>query len=185
VIGEFNCHLEDEVQSTTLQENMVAAIKETELMERPIVKSKHLIYEKRTNNVAIKTPHEVQMLVLLKRLPGTKMNEFHNFPLSAQLGFIHAIPEEAFSIDTATIVDVGPLGYFPKKVFQAMQQYERELKRFNSANDTEFRKLMDDLIAAFLYRPITIQKVIHILIAWHKEVLVEMQRNNNANGIRW
>jgi hypothetical protein len=62
-----------------------------------------------------------------------------------------------------------------------MQQYERELICFNSTNDTEFRKLMDDLIAAFLYQPITIQKVIHILIVWHKEVLVEMQGDNNAS----
>jgi hypothetical protein len=92
---------------------MVAAAKETELMERPIIKSKHMIYERRTNNIAIKTLHEVQILTLLKRLPDTKLNEFHHFPLSSQLGFIHAIPEEIFNIDTATIIDVGSLGYFP------------------------------------------------------------------------
>jgi hypothetical protein len=40
------------------------------------------------------------------------MDELHNFPLSAQLGFIHAIPEEVFSIDTAMITDIGFLGFF-------------------------------------------------------------------------
>ena len=151
MLRELNSHLGDEIRNTTLRENMVAAAKETELMERPIIKSKHMIYERRTNNIAIKTLHEVQILTLLKRLPDTKLNGFHHFPLSSQLEFIYAIPEEIFNIDTATIIDVGSLGYYPKRVFQAMQHYERELKRFNSKNDTEFRKLIDDLIAAFLY----------------------------------
>jgi hypothetical protein len=30
-------------------------------------------------------------------------------------------------------------------------------------------------------QPIAIQKIIHILITWHKEVLMEMQRNNNTS----
>jgi hypothetical protein len=63
--------LEDKVQNTTLQENMIAAARETELMERPIVKSKHVMYEKRTNNLATKSPREVQILILLKKSPDT------------------------------------------------------------------------------------------------------------------
>jgi len=50
---------------------MIAAARETELMERPIVKSKHVMYEKRTNNLATKSPREVQILILLKKSPDT------------------------------------------------------------------------------------------------------------------
>jgi hypothetical protein len=43
----------------------------------------------------------------------------------------------------------------------------------------EFQKLVDKLISAVVYRPITIQKTIHILIAKQKNILDEMDQNRN------
>jgi len=39
--------MEDLARNTTLQENMIAAAKESELLERPIIWLSHLIYEKK------------------------------------------------------------------------------------------------------------------------------------------
>jgi hypothetical protein len=48
--------------------------------------------------------------------------------LSIHLGFIHAIPEEDFDISTATVLDVGFLGIFPKLLFQTLCNYCNEIK---------------------------------------------------------
>jgi len=56
-----------------------------------------------------------------------KLDEYNKCPLSAQLGFIHAIPEEEFDIATATIIDAGFLGFFSKKIFQMLRKYDREM----------------------------------------------------------
>jgi hypothetical protein len=56
-----------------------------------------------------------------------KLDEYSKCPLSAQLGFIHAIPEEEFDIATATIINAGFLGFFPKKIFQMLRKYDREM----------------------------------------------------------
>ncbi len=75
-----------------------------------------IVYDKRTNNIAIRSRHDAQLMVLLKKKPNqSKLDEFDKYHLAAQLGFIHAIPEEEFNIATITIVDVTFLGFFPKR----------------------------------------------------------------------
>jgi hypothetical protein len=88
--------------------------KDSELLEKPIVNSSHLEYQRRTNNIAIKSKQDVQTLVLLCKLSPSKLEEYQKYPLSSQLGFIHAIPEDDFDIASATITNVGFLGFFPK-----------------------------------------------------------------------
>jgi hypothetical protein len=100
-------------------------------------------------------------------LPPEKLEEYTTYPLMAQLGFIHAIPEEEFDISTATITDISFIGLFLKMVFQAMKNYERECPNRNF-NSGECYSLMDALVKAFVYRTITIQKVVHILVSHQK-----------------
>ncbi len=155
-LNECSLPLHEITYATTLQENMIAVAKESELQVRPIVRSAHIIHESRTHNVAIKSKHDIRLSVLLQKLPSTKLDEYDKNPLASQLGFIHAIPEAEFDIAIATITDVGFLGFFPKKLFQAMRKYASELERCNAPGSTDFLILMDGLIAAFVYRPITI-----------------------------
>ncbi len=74
-----------------------------------------------------------------------------------QLGFIHSIPENEFDISSATITDVGFLGLFPKPLLQILNQYTRNIEKDNQAGSetSEFKILIDKLITAFIYRPIT------------------------------
>jgi hypothetical protein len=104
--------------------------------------------------------------VLLHKLPVEKLTEFDNFSLMSQLGFLHAIPEDQFDISSATIIVVSFLGLFPKKIFQVLQNYEQ---RYSSSYQATFQTLINELIMAFIYHPITIQKVIHILITQKKK----------------
>ena len=106
---------------------MVNTAKEMELVERPVIRSSHMFYEKRNSNSVIKSSQNVQALVLLKKLPQLKL-EYNAFPLSIHLGFICAIPEEDFDISTATVLDVGFLGIFPKLLFQTLCNYCNEIK---------------------------------------------------------
>jgi hypothetical protein len=55
------------------------------------------------------------------------------------------------------------LGLFPKNVFHVLRSYQQ------SSSGSE--KLVDDIINAFVYQPITMQKVIHILIGHLKKQL--------------
>jgi hypothetical protein len=112
---EFNCSMDEARCNTTLQENLIIAARKSELQERPILKADHIIYDKRMNTIAIRSRCDVQLMVLLKKLNPSKLDEFDKYPLAAQLGFIHAIPEEEFNMATITIVDVTFLGFFPKK----------------------------------------------------------------------
>jgi DNA-directed RNA polymerase specialized sigma54-like protein len=110
------------------------------------------------------------LAVLLHRLPPEKLEEYTTYPLMAQLGFIHAIPEEEFDISTATITDISFIGLFPKMVFQAMKHYERECPNRNF-NSGECYSLMDAFVKDFVHRTITIQKVVHILVSHQKAKL--------------
>ena len=112
----------------TLQENLIIAAKEAELEERPTVQSSILVNETRPFNIAIRSEHEVKTLVCLKKLPPSKITDFQQFPLCSQLGFIPAIPEEDFDIATATVTDVGFLGFFPKRIYQELRRYTREIE---------------------------------------------------------
>jgi hypothetical protein len=70
---EFNCPFTESVWHSTQQENMVNTAKEMELVERPVIRSSHMFYEKRNSNVVIKSSQNVQALVLLKKLPQLKL----------------------------------------------------------------------------------------------------------------
>jgi len=76
---------------------------------------------------------------------------------------------------------VGFLGFFPKLVFQALHKYDNELQRCSSVKNDDFKILIDDLIAAFVYRPITIQKAIQILLAKHKTILAEFMKETTSD----
>ena len=164
----------------TLQENLIVAAKEAELQERPTVQSNQIIFETRPENLAIKSRHEIQLLILLKKLPPSKLQEYDNFPLCSQLGFLHAIPEESFNVSMATITDVSFIGFFPKRIHQELRRYYREIENITPTASGEFQALMDKLIDAFVHRPITIQKVIHILIAQHKEGIDKLAKRREA-----
>lgn len=117
---EYDCSLQESNRHSTLQENLILAAKEAELLTRPVIRDGKLINEKRDNHVAILSRHQVLLLVLQHRLPPSTLTDYDSFPLMAQLGFIHAISEENFDIATATIIDVGFLGLFPKTILQAL-----------------------------------------------------------------
>jgi hypothetical protein len=153
----------------------------------PIIWSSQIIHERRDLNQAIKAHHDVQLLVLLCKLPPTKLDEYEQFPLLAQFEFIHAIPEDAFNIASATVVDIFFLGLFPKKIFQPTQQYGNKVKRHDqTGGDVEYHTLVNDLIHAFAYHLIAIQKVIHILLAHHKctHSLLEKEMETSKIDIR-
>ena len=109
----------------------------------------------------------------MERFPPRKLTEYDAFPLSSQIGFIHAIPEDDFDVAQATIMDVGFLGLFPKQVFQKMQAYARELEKNNEPNE-EFIQLMNLVVSTFTYRALTVQKIIQTLLAGFKKYLDEL-----------
>jgi hypothetical protein len=100
---------------------MILAAKEAELQERPIIIDSQVTYQARPANIAIKSRADILLDVLLNKLPRSKLHEYDRFPLSSQLGFLHAIPEEDLAMSTAAITDVGFLGLFPKKIFQVLK----------------------------------------------------------------
>jgi hypothetical protein len=52
---EYNKTFSESNRRTTLQENLTTAAKDAELQVRPIVASSQLLYQKRDNNLAIKS----------------------------------------------------------------------------------------------------------------------------------
>jgi hypothetical protein len=104
----------------------------------------------------------VEILTLIKKLPADKLTEYDECPLAHRAGLIHSISEETLSIDTATIIDVNFLGLFPKSLLHVLRQYKNRLKGDLQA---EFDKLITSLLSAFIYRAITIQRIIQYLLA--------------------
>ncbi len=91
-------------------------------------------------------------------------------------------------IASTTIADVSFLGFFPKKLLQILQKYANEIKRFNQ-DSGDFISLIDNLVTAFIYRPITLQKIIRMMIAKKKAELYQKEQeanetNNNTETIR-
>jgi len=83
------------------------------------------------------------------------------------VGFIHLINENEFDIAAATIVDVGFLGLFPKAILQCIYKYANQMEK--TKHDKEhYMSLVNDLITAFVYRRIVMQKVIHIMLSKQK-----------------
>jgi len=71
----------------------------------------------------------------MHKLLVEKVDEYDNFPLMVQLGFIHAIPEDDFDIASATIMDISFLGLFPKEIFQAMRKYGYKYEKSNQSEE--------------------------------------------------
>mmetsp|Transcript_18768 Transcript_18768/g.26603 ORF Transcript_18768/g.26603 Transcript_18768/m.26603 type:complete len:667 (+) Transcript_18768:896-2896(+) len=179
---ERNCSRTGNVRMTTLQENLITAAKEAELQERPTVQQSRLVYESRSTNIAIRSEHDVKLLVCLKQLPLTKTKDYEQFPLCCQFGFIPAIPEGVFDTALATVTDVGFLGFFPKRVYQELRRYAREIESSTPSESPEFTSLFDELIDAFIYRPATIQRAIHFLIAKHTNGIEKLAKRREAKA---
>jgi hypothetical protein len=107
----------------------------------------------------------------------TKLEEFDTFPLTSQIGIIHAIPEEDFDIARATISDLCFFSLFPKNLFQALRKYELMIKRFDEHKSGPFRSLIDALNTAIIYRPITMQKVIQIMLTQHRSTSESIEKD--------
>ena len=167
-------------RSTLLQEKLLLAAKEAELQERLILKDSQVVAQMRTGNIAIRSRADILMDIFLRKLPDTKLTEYDTFPLSSQIGFIHALPEQELVMSTATVTDVGFLGLFPKKVFQVLKAYAAELEQ-SYEDVAAFLALQDRLFCAFIYRPIALQKVIHILIAAFKSYLDKLDKRREAS----
>ena len=164
---EYGVSIEDAQQKSVLQERMENAAKSTELAERYIVRNKKLYLESRPQNVAILSEEAVGRAILLNRLPNERILDYQNYPLTCRLGFIQFLPEEDFKIDSATIIDVGFTGIFPKAIIHELHTYAREVKH-TSQDPNNFTSLINGLITAFIYRPIIMQKVIQLMIVKKK-----------------
>jgi len=118
-------------------------------------------------------------------VPAEKLQEFDQFSLSFRLGFIHSLPENDFDIGSARISDVGYAGFFPKAILHELHRYAREIRNSNE-DDTEFVTLIENLTTAFVYRPIAVQKIIHVLLADAKAQLLqlEIERNDTNTSVR-
>jgi hypothetical protein len=172
---QYNCSLAATNHTTTLQEIMEVVARETELQERPVVRFNQIVNESRSSNKALLSSNEVNCAVLLRTLPPARAKDHTNYPYASRLGLIHFIPEEDLDMATATITDVGCLGLFPKPILRELKRYARELKNLNQDVDT-FNALLEKLMNAFLYRPIIIQKIIHIMLARVKDSLESFEK---------
>jgi hypothetical protein len=63
------------------------------------------------------------------------------------------------------------LGLFPKSTLQCLYKYAREVAKMNH-DKGKFMSLVNDLITAFVYRPIVIQKVIQIMPSKQKNAVI-------------
>jgi len=108
---------------SNLQHQLEAAAIKVERKERLVLHQEHLILEARTNNIAIRSKHDITDAVLLHVLPAEKLQEYNRFPLAHRLGLIHSIPEDDYCMAKATITDVIYLGLIPKDLIHEMQSY--------------------------------------------------------------
>ncbi len=67
-----------------------------------------------------------------------------------------------------------------------IQRSCQELINSERINSADFSNLIEDLISTFVYRSVTMQKVIHLLIAQHQEELTSciLENQNNINNNR-
>ena len=56
------------------------------------------------------------------------------------------------------------------------------MERCSATFGKEIMKLIDNLIAAFVYRPVTMQKVINILLAQYKNQLAKTEREDEISN---
>jgi len=140
-----------------------------------------LLTEARTTNIAIRSKHEVTEAVLLHLLPAENLQNYNSFPLAHRLGLIHSIPEYNFSMAKATIIDAIFLGLFPKGLIQVLQTYAQRFKNSRTADEQTFTNLMNKLITAVIYRPITMQKAIQNMLARERQDL-ELECSQRLNS---
>jgi hypothetical protein len=67
----------------------------------------------------------------------------------------------------------------PKNLFQALRKYVLMIKRFDEHKSGQFRTLIDALTTAIIYHPITMQKVIQIMLTQHKSTLESIEKDAN------
>jgi hypothetical protein len=106
-------------------------------------------------NKAILLKSALDYAILLHQVPAEKLIESKTYQLSFNLGFIHSLPEDDFDISLASITDVGYSGLFPKPLLQIMNRYAREIET-SKQDASEFKILIDNLVTAFIYRPIIV-----------------------------
>ena len=167
----------------TLQENLIAAAKETELLERPTVQQSQIIFEARPSNIAIRSEHEAKLLICLNQLPESKLSDYQQFPLCCQLGFIPVIPEEAFDVATATVTDVATQGFFPKRIYQELRRCTREIEISTPTEGPEFKTLFSELLDAFIRRSVMMQKVSLMVIAKQRQGLEKLAKRREAAAL--
>ena len=156
-------------------ENVASA---TETQERIIVQNSNIVRSARESNIAILCKQALTEAILLNRLPASKIQDYRRFPLASKLGIIHHIPEESFSMATATIIDVRFMGLFPKALLRVLRTYSQNVRRTSPNKQQTFEALTNALISAFIYRTITMQQVIQIMLAKEKK----SGRNNIVMG---
>lgn len=122
---EYDMPLSEALRLSTLQEKLEQAAMDTEKQEKLIVQNAHLVLEARERNVAIQRKQAVTEAVLLNRLPAQKLHDYDRFPSSFRLG----IPEESFDMASASIIDVGSMGLFPKALLNILTAYKMEVRR--------------------------------------------------------
>jgi hypothetical protein len=169
---------------STLQENLENCAVELKKTERLTVQKSKLLLEARETYIAIlskntlnlvalleripntlnlvalleRIPNTLNLVALLERIPAEKINDYNKYPLSHRIGFIHSLMEKDFDMAFATIIDVGFLGLFPKPILYILNQYSKTLMEDNT-NKSEFLRLVEKLVTAFVYWPISIQKL--------------------------
>jgi hypothetical protein len=121
--------------------------------------------------MAIRTRRDISDAAKIHLLPHEKIQEYDYFPLAHRLGLIHSIPEEEFQMASATITDVSFPGLFPKGLKQIFNTYSHEIRRTSPEDENKIKTLIDKVITAFIYRPITLQKVIQVMLSKKKRDL--------------
>ena len=183
-LHERNLTFKENICTSTLQEKLETTALDVEKQERPILQEAQIIMQARSTNKAILLRNALNFAILTHQVPATKLLEFNQFPLSFRLGFIHSLPEKEFDLGSATVTDIGYTGIFPKPLLKILHQYARELDNAK-ADSTAFLRLVDNLVTAFVYRPLTVQHTIHLLLADVKSLYTQMeQRRLNHPGIR-
>jgi hypothetical protein len=178
---EYNMSSSAANRRTKLQQKLEQRAMEIEKQERRIVQHAHLCWEARASNIAIIGKQALTEAVLMQQVPAEKIHDYERFPLAYGIGMIHSIPKDHFQLATATIIDVGYLGLLPKGLIQVRQGYTQELKHARSMHEHRFMELTDKLITAFIYRPITIQKTIQIMLAKRMKDLENAPQPPNNN----
>jgi hypothetical protein len=163
---EYDIPLSSAPRSPSLQEHLEQMALDIETMSRPVIINSQCKMETRSINKAILRPHALTMATLLHQLPVSLAQQYNKYPLAHRLGFIHCILEHQLDLALATITDVAFLGLFPKQLLQILHRYTYTIQ--SPSHKEQYQQLVYMLITSFVYRPIILQKVIHIMLAKQK-----------------